>query len=149
MRVECRAARGFVFLGRERGFQLCVFLCPIAFAFIESVRYRTPSGVAGKRLLFVRSRIAPLSFCLLYTSSQFRLSAQDKRNCSFFVLLDNYKPHNVLYNIYVRFVQIIRQQKSNGRERKMAKKAIETAGLSEVKAEAVSYTHLDVYKRQL
>ena len=63
------------------------------------------------------------------------MSALDKRACSFFVFADNYKRHNSLYNNRVGFVQIIRQQKSNGRERKMAKKAIETAGLSEVKAE--------------
>ena len=70
VRVERGTAHGLVFLGRERGFHLCVFLCPVSLVFVKGVRYSAPAGVAGKRLLLVSCSRTPLG-----------LDALDRRDC--------------------------------------------------------------------
>ena len=70
MCVERGTARGLVFFGCQRGFQLCVFLCPIALALVKSVVYSAPAGVAGKCLLLVSCSRAPLG-----------LNALERRDC--------------------------------------------------------------------
>ena len=78
MRVKCRAARGFVFLGRERGFQLCVLLCPVALTLIKGVRYSAPAGLAGQNFLLAHSRRAALSFKLLQKVNSVHVGAEPR-----------------------------------------------------------------------
>ena len=60
MRIERRASRGLVFLGREGGFKLFKLAFPLRFALVKGVWYRAPAGVAGKCLLLVHSCRTPL-----------------------------------------------------------------------------------------
>ena len=45
VRVECGAARGLVFFGRQRGFELFKLSPPFRFAIIERFWYSAPAGV--------------------------------------------------------------------------------------------------------
>ena len=53
VRVERRTSRGLVFFRREQGFQLCVFLRPLALALVEHLGYAAPADVAGEHILLL------------------------------------------------------------------------------------------------
>ena len=61
VRVERRAARCLMLLGREGGFEFLKFALPLRFTLIKGVGDSSPANVAGKRLLLGGSRRATLS----------------------------------------------------------------------------------------
>ena len=54
VRVERRASCGLVFFRREQGFQLGVFLRPLALALVEHLGDTAPADVAGEHFLLLR-----------------------------------------------------------------------------------------------
>ena len=51
--VERRTSRGLVFVRREQGFKLGVFLRPVGFILVEHLGYAAPADVAGEHFLLL------------------------------------------------------------------------------------------------